>query len=277
MTVARLAWSCGGEAIQIAAPAALEPALAALFPDDRVAPSTGAPQLEVREVGAVHRLIEVGPDGSTRTRVGGAPGAVLAALELALAERLALSRPVLRTLHAGGVVGARGALLLPGDGGSGKSTLTVALARAGLRVLGDDAVLLHAESGVVHPFRRLLKLLPASCRALALEAAPGPLTDLWPDASFFHPGALGTTWADPAPVAAVVFPRWDPAARGVALRPLAGGEVIKRLLAQLLLPPGGGAADFDLLARAVADARTGELRYGSAADAVPVLRALVEG
>ena len=51
---------------------------------------------------------------------------MLAALELSLAERLASSRPFLRTLHAGGVVGARGALLLPGDGGSGKSTSCLA-------------------------------------------------------------------------------------------------------------------------------------------------------
>ena len=275
MSGARATWSTGGAPVTVEVPAALGAALAELFPDDRVDAVAGEPELAMIEAGAGYRLVELGPDEHTRTRAGGTPGAVLAALELSLAERLALSRPTLRTLHAGGVVGTRGALLLPGNGGSGKSTLTVALARTGLPVLGDDAVLLDGSTGAVHAFRRLLKLLPASCSALGLDPPDGPLARLWPDASFFHPRQLGSGWAEGAPVAAVVFPTWDPKADAPALRPVPGGEAMRRLLGQLLLPPGGGAADFDLLARAVGDAPTAELRYGNAAEAVPVLRELV--
>ena len=67
----------------------------------------------------------------------------------------------------------------------------------------------------------------------------------------------------------------SPKAVAPALRPIPGGEAMRRLFGQLLLPAGGGAADFDLLARAVGDAPTAELLFGRAADAVPLLRALV--
>ena len=82
----------------------------ALYPDEAVTPGEGPPDLAVVESGIGCRLEErtVAPH---RTRAGGA--GVMAACELALAERLLLSVPERMVLHAGGVVGPGGALLLP--------------------------------------------------------------------------------------------------------------------------------------------------------------------
>ena len=60
---------------------------------------------------------------------------------------LKLLRPLgVYGLHAAGVVtGAGQGLLITGDAGSGKSTLTIGLVRQGWRYLSDDAVLLRAQ------------------------------------------------------------------------------------------------------------------------------------
>jgi hypothetical protein len=61
-------------------------------------------------------------------------------------------------LHAGAVLGARGAVLIAGKSGHGKSTLVAALARRGHRVLTDDVAVVsendrhewHVQSGPPH-------------------------------------------------------------------------------------------------------------------------------
>ena len=53
-------------------------------------------------------------------------------------------------LHAGAVEIDNAAVLLPGEGGSGKSTLVAALLRAGARFLADDMVAID-EASKIHP------------------------------------------------------------------------------------------------------------------------------
>lgn len=52
-------------------------------------------------------------------------------------------------IHAGGVSDGERALLLPGIGGSGKTSLTAALVRMGFRYLSDDLVLLKGQASSI--------------------------------------------------------------------------------------------------------------------------------
>ena len=73
-------------------------------------------------------------------------------------------------LHAGAVVGPRGAVVLRGAAGSGKSTLVAAAWRAGLGVLGDESLLVSREDAdLLAASVRDLTLLPDAERLLGLE------------------------------------------------------------------------------------------------------------
>ena len=72
-----------------------------------------------------------------------------------------LGRRGWQVLHAGAVVGPRGAAVLRGPSGAGKSTLVAAAHRAGLGVLGDESLFVS---------RRDPDALSASVRDLALRA-----------------------------------------------------------------------------------------------------------
>lgn len=82
-------------------------------------------------------------------------------------------------LHAGSAVSPHGhAIALIGDPGQGKSSLTIALGRAGWRVLGDDACrLVRADDGwYAHPAYPGARLLSDSRRALTPDAPSTPMT-----------------------------------------------------------------------------------------------------
>jgi len=98
-------------------------------------------------------------------------------------------------LHAGGVASKKGALILMGPAGSGKTTLTGLLLKMGFGYLGEETVSLYG--GLAHPE------LP---------------TTLWP----VEP-------ADPAEPVALVYLRFSPGEK-VSLEPLEPAEAAARLL-----------------------------------------------
>ena len=61
-------------------------------------------------------------------------------------------------VHAGGIGGASGGMLLTGKGGSGKSTATLACLDGGLGYAGDDFVLIDTQTGRVHCLYNVAKL-----------------------------------------------------------------------------------------------------------------------
>lgn len=102
----------------------------------------------------------------------GASPSFTARLLLESPAAILLSRRGFTPLHAGAVVGPRGAVVIRGGPGAGKSTLVAAAWRAGLDVLGDESLLVSRHDA----FRlaaavRDLTLLPDSARLLALDAA----------------------------------------------------------------------------------------------------------
>lgn len=77
-------------------------------------------------------------------------------------------------LHAGAVESRGRAYLLAGPSGSGKTTLTLALVKAGLKLLSDDFAPLERKTRLVHRFPKSLGVRPGPGLLLAdrLSASP---------------------------------------------------------------------------------------------------------
>ena len=252
----------------------------ALFPDHRLAAAesegiappagtcgaeqTGAVRLHL---GAVDRGYELRLGSDRGWRSADLTG-ILGQLELVLARELIRLHPGI-PLHAAGAVDGGSALLFSGPGGSGKSSLATALALRHMPVLGDDVVLLH--QGRVHAFRRLFKVEEPARTVLELPPPGEVLAAVWPDRALYHPRELGTRWATPAPVGALVLPHRRPGSRPalVERRP---SEVLPALLRELVSdePPGGPA--FTEVSAALGDARCYELTYWDTPAAVELVQ-----
>jgi hypothetical protein len=76
-------------------------------------------------------------------------------------------------LHAAAVASEKGAILLIGTSGSGKSSLAASLHNRGSRLLGDDAVVVSTSGGAMaaHAVYRSLRLFPDSISALVEKRA----------------------------------------------------------------------------------------------------------
>ncbi len=256
----------------------LEPRVRELYPDYQTEPPDRKPDpaqkvaLEENDGGRPPFRIRSG----SRVWETESPGAALTRFELALGELLVVSarRGGLHPLHAGGVATEAGALLLVGPGGSGKSTLTAALALRGYPILGDDITLLEGATGRAVPFKRLIKLIPPSQELLGLPNRHGPGKELWSDSALFHPRELGSRWASPAPIRQVVFPRRSETGSGV-LCLLSPSEAMRRLLDQLLFRSTVPGTIFGTIADAVKDAGFHELPFSRALDAAHRLEPLL--
>lgn len=264
MTSLRVAYASasGPVVVEVAHEGAAEVALA-LFPDDRADDPGIDPYLTLRSDGDGFLLAN--PVGAWRSPT---VEPLLVQMELALAEEL-VRRAGHPGFHAAGVVLGGGAVLFPGTGGTGKSSITVALARMGCPVLGDDVVILD-PSGTVHPFRRLLKVEEPARTLLGLPEATGPLAGAWPDATFYRPAELGGRWADPVPVRAVVLLQ-----RGIPgpplLEPARASAVLPELISGLVLSPKVDTEAFDAVVAALASADCRTLRYDATRDAAEAL------
>jgi hypothetical protein len=69
-------------------------------------------------------------------------------------------------MHAGGVTKGDMGILLPAYGGTGKTTLSMALLNQGHKLLGDDLLLVDIAKGVVHPYARPLHIFTYNVRNL---------------------------------------------------------------------------------------------------------------
>jgi hypothetical protein len=84
---------------------------------------------------------------------------------VALIEHQIIRNTVLQTseylaIHAAAVAGPRGALLLAGEGSSGKSSLCAELVARGFGFLSDELALVHLKRKAVRPFARAILLKP---------------------------------------------------------------------------------------------------------------------
>ncbi|HPE70978.1 MAG TPA: hypothetical protein PK018_02240 [Candidatus Competibacter sp.] len=167
---------------------------------------------------------------ATTTLDGAVIGLFAAVLEYAAADR-----NLMASLHAGAVSDGHTALVLPGAGGSGKSTLTAALLTRGYRYLSDDLVPLDYGSGHALPVPVCLNLKAGSVSALVDLYPALPKLPAWRSGNrrlrFLPPPAFAQRRPERAyPVAAMVFPQYQPDAAS-KLQPLDSVAALTRLMA----------------------------------------------
>lgn len=139
----------------------------------------------------------------------------------------------LMVMHAGGICKQDNAIVFPGCGGSGKSTLVTLLAARGLTFMGDDVLPVDRRTGAVYglPIAMCLKsgswpVIQASFQnmdRLPVYQRLGQLTRFFPP-----PGAV---WQQNSQtrVRAMVFPRWS-AGADFELRRIDRTEAFSRLV-----------------------------------------------
>jgi HprK-related kinase A len=132
-------------------------------------------------------------------------------------------------LHAAVLERKGGAVILPGDPGAGKSTLTAALMLAGWRLLSDEMAMIDRDDGLLVPLARPVSLKNRSIdiiRAFDARAVFGEVAHDTHKGTVSHlrPSAESVArMAEKARAAHVVFPRWREGASS-SLRPRAKAD-----------------------------------------------------
>ncbi len=149
-------------------------------------------------------------------------------VEWHLCDRAIEHRQDLLHVHGAALAGEQASLLLPGRSGIGKTTLALAAAVRGLRLLSDDVIFLHTDTWQPECFPRSFHVhqdaLPRLA-SLGLRYAPEDVIGAYLCASVLRPWSR----APGPPVQYVVFPRFDPHGP-LALRPITGAEATVELM-----------------------------------------------
>lgn len=180
--------------------------------------------------------------------------------------------------HAGGVSKNGAGVIIPGESGSGKSSLTLALLEAGFEYFSDEVAVVDQGSGELHSFPK-----PVSIKNRTIFPELSQQPDLWfgpePDVQdavwYLHPEDLGATVAQkPAPVEYIVFRERRSGAS--KLEPLTPGEAMQRLIANSINLHRLGSNGFHLAADVVNEAQCFVLKSGDLASSVSLVNELVE-
>ena len=147
----------------------------------------------------------------------------LLAAEMGMNLQMALGQRRHLLLHASAVERDGRALLMTGLSGAGKSTLSALLGERGWRFMGDEFALLDPESGLVHPFPRMVSLKNEAIGQFGGVVDParlGPVMTGTPKGTIRHlrpPDDAIARMAEPAVPALLLFPRFghDPAVREI--------------------------------------------------------------
>lgn len=186
------------------------------------------------------------------------------AIEYLVSWHLLRANASVPQVHAAGAVTSRGAVLALGQSGGGKSSIALHWSMNGLRVLGDDVVLL--EGARIAPFKRLFSVSPT--RLARYPVTTSPLFDSLSDDedAWYDPARHGGAgWAEPAPAVRIGVVEFvaDLGAR-IEVEPLGAPALLNHLSASLL--PGGApsTACFDHLVSIARRAEGMILRFGEA-------------
>lgn len=212
-----------------------------------------------------------------RVRVSDDPAEPLDLLLWYVGEYTVLAEKGLLLLHAGAVLAPDGrALLLPGASGSGKSTTTFGLVRAGFGYLSDEFAVVDPETSEVFAFPRPLALKGGTRRLMPQVDALAVLAPLDPGQTV-HVAAerIGARVADRSFAPGwVVFPRYEAGAR-TTLEALSPGETCVELVRGTFRPDGRVPQVLATMARVAREARGHRLTIGDLDEAVALLTRLV--
>jgi hypothetical protein len=150
-------------------------------------------------------------------------------LEAALCETIIRSQRRSIALHAATIQIADSVAMLAGCSQAGKTTLSLALARRGLRVAGDDVALVEPETLNVFPIPRCFHVDDGG--ADLLEADGLRLPDAWRRFRFIVPNDFGIPAKPPSSARWLIFMR-GPRAGHPNITPVSQAEMTARLLSE---------------------------------------------
>jgi hypothetical protein len=153
-----------------------------------------------------------------------------------------LSSQGLQQVHGGSIGTERGAVLIVGRGGRGKSTSTLSALGTGLKYVGDDYVAVElAPKPIVHSLYNSGKLEPhhlvrfPHLRELATLDVSDPLTDFEkPKAIVYVHAHFPEQTVSSLPLIGIVIPTID-LSRPTAILPASRGEALRALAPSTLL------------------------------------------
>jgi HprK-related kinase A len=159
------------------------------------------------------------------------------------------------------------ALVLPGDPGSGKSTLCAALVMSGWRLLSDELTVVSSTDGRVQPVPRPISLKNKSIDIIRARFPHAELTDPVTDT---HKGAIAYARApsasimaadQPVPIGFVVFPKYRTGTE-LGYQPLSRAAALTELLSNTFNVGLLGRTGFESLAQAMTGAQCYAVEYG---------------
>lgn len=183
-------------------------------------------------------------------------------------------------LHAGVVADGDRALVMPALPGSGKSTLTAALALSGLRLLSDEFGVVDLDDGTLHAMLR-----PAALKNDAIDviARFAPHATLGPRFPGTRKGTVAHLAPDAASYAArharavpvlLAFPQWQ-AGAATRVEPMARSRAFAKLAMNAFNYDVLGPDAFDAVARLVRGCEVARITYGDLREAVDTLRGML--
>jgi hypothetical protein len=177
-------------------------------------------------------------------------------------------------LHAGGAADTSGrTVVVHGESGAGKTTLTTALVAQGLAYVSDETICLDPQSLQIEAFRKPLTVKPGSQNVLA--ALKPPKREVSADSGNWQipPERLGGPDLPDAPLhpAVIVFPDYDDAHAGIDITPVSRARAAfvlgEQSSAMWAIEPRPLAA----VARLVEQAPAFQVSYSDAFAAAPVI------
>ena len=183
-------------------------------------------------------------------------------------------------LHAGAVELDGRAVILPAMPGSGKSTLTAALAANGFRLLSDEFGVVRMGDGQLLPLLRPVALKNDSIEVIAKFAPQATLGPRFPKT---RKGTVAHMAPDahavdnrhvPARPALIVFPRYDPSVECL-IEPERRSLAFSRLSVNSFNYEMLGPAAFDAVARLIESCRVYRLAYRDLDRAIAAIRELL--
>lgn len=162
------------------------------------------------------------------------------------------------------------ALVLPGQPGSGKSTLCAALTLTDWRILSDELTIVSTLDGRVQPVPRPISLKGSSIQIIRDNF---PQADLTMPISATHKGSIAylrppieavLSVERPVPIGYVVFPRYK-AGTELVYEPLPRAVALAELMENTFNVGLLGAAGFSALAKSIEHANCYAVEYGDLA------------
>ena len=182
-------------------------------------------------------------------------------------------------LHAAVLERGGRALIMPGDPGAGKSTLTAALMLSGWRLLSDEIALVDRRDGLLRGLARAVSLKNASIGIIRDHA---PLAVLGDTAHDTHKGSVAhlkptrdsvLRVGEPAQPAWIVFPRWNDGA-AARLTPRSRSTAFLHLASHAFNYSVLGQTGFQRAAALMDACTCWDFEYGRLEDAIQVFREL---